>query len=79
MINWNRLTFDQISQKWDLFIKTRKRFTNGTPKKDKTHITCLERESLIRNLISRLERAELNIDDLKKFKEEIGKVYAQKN
>lgn len=61
MINWNRCSVDQIKQKWADF-----NFSRNYPYKcvkkaqQKNHITCLERESLINNLLKRLDNAQEN-------------------
>ena len=69
MINWNRFSVDQIRDKWDLFIDTRKKYNSGIPKKhEKCHITCLEREALINQLLWRLDMANGVIDSYNKLR-----------
>ena len=72
MINWKRYSFDQIRRKWELFIKTRKKYLHGVPKKySNTQITCLEREALIKELLDRLQLADSCIESSEIFKESL--------
>jgi len=63
MIDWNRHSYAAIKSKWGNFLRMRTIKSNG-----KWHITCLERESLIENLMKRLDE-----EMTKNFKESIGK------
>ena len=69
MINWNRYSLDQIEKKWDHFQIIRKKKHDMLNSNDKEHITCLERENLIANLLFRLNQANSCIDSFKSFKE----------
>ena len=70
MINWKRYSFNQIKSKWNSFIKMRQRYYEGVPKKhSNTHISCLEREALIQDLLFRLEQADACIESSKIFNE----------
>jgi hypothetical protein len=62
MINWNRMSHDKIKHKWTSFIMARKKHPNGMKNDHPEHISCLERESLIDNLMSRLDTANRVID-----------------
>lgn len=68
MLNWKRYSYAEVKKKWETFIRMRTKKTEGKPKAEKWHITCLERESLIENLMSRLDEEMIN-----NFKESIGK------
>ncbi len=68
MINWKGKSFDQIKLKWENFTYCRRYPSKCTRKTiDKAHITCLERESLINDLLDRLESANRVIDSYGKL------------
>ncbi len=55
MINWNRYSLDQITQKWQEFKSMRIKKSDCMKSTDKKQITCLERETLIEHLLQRLK------------------------
>jgi hypothetical protein len=55
MIKWNRFSLNQIKKKWEDFNFTRSYPYKSIKTKCCTHITCLEREALINNLLKRLD------------------------
>ncbi len=71
MIRWNRFTCDQIRNKWRIFKQMRIKKHDTLKSTDKAQITCLERETLIDNLLTRLRHADRVIDSYTKFKESI--------
>ena len=71
MIRWNRFTCDQIRHKWREFKSARIKLHDGLKSTDKKQITCLERETLIDNLLTRLRHADRVIDSYTRFKESI--------
>lgn len=68
MIRWKRYSYKEIKKKWDTFQNMRQKNHGGHSDTEKWHITCLERESLIDNLISRLDE-----EMTRNFEESIGK------
>lgn len=68
MIAWNRYSYRDIKERWETFKAMRKKHHGGHSDTEKWHITCLERESLIDNLMKRLD------DEMtRNFEESIGK------
>jgi len=62
MIHWNRYSFNRIFEKWNTFLEIRNKYPGGIPKKyEKCHITCLEREALIKHLLQKIKENEINI------------------
>ena len=71
MINWKRFSCDQIRHKWRMFKQMRIKKHDTLKSTDKEHITSLERESLIEDLLTRLHYADRVIDSYTRFKESI--------
>lgn len=71
MINWKRCTCDQIRHKWQEFKSARIKQHDMLKSTDKKQITCLERETLIDDLLTRLHYADRVIDSYTRFKESI--------
>ncbi len=70
MIKWKQQSFDHIKYSWGMFNYSRRYPSKCTKKMvEKSHITCLEREALISDLIDRLECANRVIDSYGKLKE----------
>ena len=68
MINWKRMSHDKLKHKWTSFILARKKSPNGIKSDHQDHITSLERESLISQLIWRLDMANGVIDSYHQLK-----------
>ncbi len=73
MINWKRCSHEKIKNKWNAFILARRKNPNGMKSENKSHITCLEREALIDQLIWRLDMANGVIDSYHYLKASIQK------
>jgi len=71
MINWKRCTCDQIRHKWKEFKSERIKKHDMLKSTDKKQITCLERETLIDDLLMRLHYADRVIHSYTRFKESI--------
>jgi len=71
MTNWNEYSYTRLKHRWESFILARKQMTPRSVDKSKMHITCLDRESLIDNLISRLDCANRVIDSYSTLKDQI--------
>jgi len=71
MINWKRFTCDQIRHKWKEFKSARIKKHDMLKSTDKKQITCLERETLIDDLLIRLRCADIVIESYTRFKESI--------
>ena len=63
------MSHDKIKHKWTSFILARKKHPHGIKSDHQDHITSLERESLIKHLIWRLDMANGVIDSYNQLKE----------
>jgi len=63
MIKWREMSFAEIQDQWRTFILSRQKG------KKENHITCIEREALIDELLARVEGADPVIKGYKYFLE----------